>query len=84
MIRIQPLSLGLSALCLFIPAWAFETQGQPLLAVESENAFMIFPPALPPEHEVNPAVAIVNPGFGDLPDTECRLLLQNGSGKSCG
>ncbi|GKK22470.1 hypothetical protein NUKP38_47710 [Klebsiella variicola] len=33
---------------------------------------MIFPPALPPEHEVNPAVAIVNPGFGDLPDTEAQ------------
>lgn len=74
MIRIQPLRLrlGLSALCRFIPAWAFEMQGQPLLAVESVNAFMIIPPALPPEHDVNPAVAIVSPGFGDLPDTEAQ------------
>lgn len=70
MIRIQPLRLGLSALCRFIPAWAFETQGQLLLAVESVNAFMILPPALPPEHDVNSAVAIVDPGFGDLSDTE--------------
>ena len=45
---------------------------QPLLAVESVNAFMIIPPVLPPEYDVNPAVAIVNPGFGDLPDTEAQ------------
>lgn len=64
------LKLGLSALCRIIPACAFETQGQPLLAVESVNAFVIISPALPPEHDVNPAVAIVNPGFGDLPDTK--------------
>lgn len=47
-----------------------ETQGQTLLAVEPVNAFMIIPPALPPEHDVNPAVTIVDPGFGDLSDTE--------------
>ena len=41
---------------------------QPLLAVESVNAFMI----IPPEHHVNPAVGIVTPGFGDLPDTQAQ------------
>ncbi len=70
MIWIQPLRLGLSPLCRFISAWAFETQGQTLLAIESVNEFMIIPPALPPEHDVNPAIAIVDPGFGDLPDTK--------------
>jgi hypothetical protein len=68
MIRIQPLRLRLSPLGRFIPAWPFETQGQPLLAVEPVNAFVIIAPALPPEHHVNPAVAIMDPGFGDLPD----------------
>ena len=41
---------------------------QPLLAVESVNAFMI----IPPERHVNPAVGIVTPGFGDLPDTQAQ------------
>ena len=72
MIWIQPLRLGLSPLCRFISAWAFETQGQTLLAIESVNEFMIIPPALPPEHDVNPAIAIVDPGFGDLPDTKAE------------
>ena len=36
--------------------------------VESVNAIVI----IPPEHDVNPAVAIVNPGFGVLPDTEAQ------------
>lgn len=63
------LGLGLSPLCRFISAWAFEAQGQTLLAIEPVNTFMIIPPAFPPEHDVNPAVAIVDPGLGDLPDT---------------
>ncbi|VEB95344.1 Uncharacterised protein [Cedecea lapagei] len=83
MIRIQPLRLGLSPLCRFISTWAFETQGQTLLAIESVNTFMIIPPALPPEHDVNSAVAIVDPGFGDLGVARCRLPPQSGSGKSC-
>lgn len=76
MIRIQPLRLRLSALCQYIPTWAFafETQGQRLLAVESVNTFMIIPPALTPEHDVPPAEAIVNPGFGKLPDTEVQSV----------
>ena len=56
----------------FIPTRTLETQGQPLLAIEPVNAFMIIAPALPPEHNVNPAVAIVDPGFGDLPDTKAE------------
>lgn len=55
MVRIQPLWLGLSPLCRFIAMGTFEA----LLAVESVNAFMVIPLALPPEHDVNPAVAIV-------------------------
>ncbi|KLG23252.1 hypothetical protein YA52_00370 [Enterobacter roggenkampii] len=69
------MKLGLSALCRFIPAWAFETQGQTLLVVESINAFVIIPPALPPEHNLNPAIAIVDPGFGDLSDTKTQRTL---------
>jgi hypothetical protein len=72
MIWIQPLRLGLSPLCRFISTWAFETQGQTLLAIESVNAFMIILLALPPEHDVNPAEAIVDPGFSDLPDTKAE------------
>jgi len=56
MLRIQPLRLGLSALCRFIAMGTFETQGQALLAVETVNAFMVIPPALPPEQDVNPPV----------------------------
>lgn len=67
--------LGLSTLCRFIPAWAFETQGQTLLAVESINAFVIIPPALPLEHNLSPEIAIVDPGFGDLPDTKTQRTL---------
>nr|WP_244999866.1 hypothetical protein [Enterobacter mori] len=70
MIRIPAMGLGLSKLCQFIPAWAFEMQGHTLLAVESINAFVIIPPALPPEHDVNPAIALVDTGFSDLPDTQ--------------
>lgn len=78
MIRIQPLRLGLSPLCRFIPAWAFETQGQALFAVEPVNAFMIIPPALPPEHDVNPAVTIVDPGFDDFTDAQSQCAVVGG------
>lgn len=47
--------LGVLKLCQFISAWAFEMQGHTLLAVESINAFVIIPPALPPVHDVNRA-----------------------------
>jgi len=50
--------------------WTFETQGQPLLAVESTDAFMVTPPAFKSEHDVNSAVAMVYPGFADLPDAQ--------------
>lgn len=70
MIRIQSLRPGLSALCRFVTTCTFETQGQTLLAVESTDAFMVIPPALTPEHDVNSAVAIVDPGFAVLPDAQ--------------
>ncbi|GAJ68515.1 putative phosphatase [Edwardsiella piscicida] len=44
---IQSLRQRLSTLCRFIAAWAFETQGQALLTVESINAFVIIPPSPP-------------------------------------
>lgn len=64
------MKLRLSTLCRIIPAWVFETRKQTLLAVESINAFVIISPDLPPEHDVNPVIAIVDPGFGALPDTK--------------
>lgn len=70
MIRIPLLRLGLSELRRCIPTWAFEIQGQTLLAVEKINAFVIIPPALPPEHDVYPARTTVNPCFDDYPDTK--------------
>jgi len=70
MIRIQSLRMGLSALCRFVTTWTFETQAQPLFAVESTDAFMVIPPAFTPEHDVNFGVAIVAPDFADLPDAQ--------------
>lgn len=75
MIRIHPLRLRLSPLRRFVPAQAFESQGQPLLAVEPVNALMIIPPAIPPEHDVNPAITIVDPSFGDFPDTQAQYAV---------
>ncbi|KTS94315.1 hypothetical protein RSA36_19865 [Pantoea stewartii] len=68
--RIQSLRPGFSALCRFVTTRTFETQGQPLLAVESKDVFMVTPPAFKPEHDVNSAVAMVYPGFADLPDAQ--------------
>lgn len=62
--------LGSSALCRFVTTWTFETQGQTLLTLESIDAFMVIPSAFTPEHDVNSVVAIVDPGFADLPDTQ--------------
>lgn len=70
MVRIQLLRLGLQPLCRFVPAWAFETQGQTLLAVESVDVFVIIAPALPTLYDVNSAVAIMDPSLGDLPDSQ--------------
>lgn len=78
MIRIQPLRLGLPTLGRFIPAWAFEMQGQALFAVEPENAFMIITPALPPKHDVSPAVTTVDPGFGDPTNAQLQCAAIDG------
>lgn len=54
---------------------------QPQLAVEPVNALMIIPPALPPEHDVNSAVILVDPGFGDFPDSQAQgaFICRNGA-----
>lgn len=69
----------MSPLRRFVPPQAFETQGQTLFAIEPVNAFVIIPPAPPPEHDVNSAVAIMNPGFGDFPDSqaECTVVCRH-------
>lgn len=72
MVRIPPLRLWLSPLCRFIAVGTFETQGQALLAVETVNAFMVIPPALPPEQDVNPPVTVMHAGFRDLADTQAQ------------
>lgn len=72
MIRIQPLSLGLAALCRLIATGTSETQGQALLAVETVNAFMVIPPALPSEQGVNPPVTVMCAGFRNLADTQAQ------------
>ncbi len=50
----------------------FETQGQALLAVETVNAFMVIPSALPPEQDVNPPVTVMHARFRDLADTQAQ------------
>ncbi len=72
MVRIQPLRLLLAALCRLIATGTFETQGQALLAVETVNAIMVIPPALPPEQDVNPPVTLMHAGFRDLADTQAQ------------
>lgn len=72
MVRIQPLRLRLSPLCRFIAMGAFEMQGQALLAVETVNAFMVIPPALPHEQDVNPPVTVMYAGFRDIADTQAQ------------
>ena len=74
-IRIQPLRLWLSPLCRFIAMGTFETQGQALLAVETVNAFMVIPPALPPEQDVNPPITVMHAGFRDLTDTQAQCTV---------
>jgi len=40
--------------------------------VETVNAFMVVPPALPSEQDVNPPVTVMHAGFRDLADTQAQ------------
>jgi len=43
---------------------------KPIALLKSINTFVVISPALSPENGVNPAIATIEPGFGDLPDTK--------------
>ncbi|RAT12000.1 hypothetical protein AU486_16470 [Lonsdalea quercina] len=52
--------------------WAFEAQRQSLFAVEPVDPFVVITPAFSPEHHVYPAVTVMHPGFGDLPNAQAQ------------